>query len=99
MFWIGLSQQTVQLLPLPDDLQDTWQMTSVSLHPPPDQPGSVQHTEEASANTSALWPEWLHQTVSHHSQQKLLSLVIQNLTGVLTLVQVGEVKDGHIILT
>ena len=99
MFWISLSQQTVKLLPLSDDLQDTWQMSSVSLNPPPDQPGSVKDTEEASANTSSLWPEGFHEAVAHHSQQKLLSLVIQNLAGIFTLVQVGEVKYGYIILT
>ena len=68
MFWISLSQQTVKLLPLSDDLQDTWQMSLVSLYPPPDQPGSVKDTEEASANTSSLWPEGFHEAVTHHSQ-------------------------------
>ena len=99
MFWICLSQQTIKLFPLSDDLQDTWQMSLVSLYPPPDQPGSVKDTEEASTNTSSLWPEGFHEAVAHHSQQKLLSLVIQNLAGIFTLVQVGEVKYGYIILT
>ena len=92
----GLSEETVKLLPLPDDVENLSPVAPVHFQPPPGQPGRVEDAEEAPAYASPLRPEGLHETVPHHGYQQLMTLPLQHLAGVLAGVQVSEVKDGDV---
>ena len=93
-----LSQQTVQLLSLPDHLQHGLPAGPVHLHPPLGQPGGVEDAEEAPPYPRALRPEGLHQTVAHHRHQQLGARLLQHLAGRPAGRQHREVEDGDVVL-
>ena len=92
----GLSEETVELLSLPNDLQNLGPAGPLHLQPPPGQPGRVEDAEEAPAYSSPLGPEGLHETVPYHGHQHLMALPLQDLAGVLAGVQGREVEDGDV---
>ena len=98
-FGVCLSEQAVQLLPLPEHLEAGGAVPAVCLGPAGHQPGSVEDAEEAAAQPRALRPEGLQQAVPHHGEQQLRAPAGQHLARVPALVQVREVEDGDIVPT
>ena len=73
-FGVRLSEQAVQLLPLPEHLEAGGVVPAVCLCPAGHQPGRVEDAEEAPAYTSPLRPEWLQEAVTNNNPEQRLTL-------------------------